>query len=131
MTTIRAVVFTANNSKQEKELPDYATVGALNDSTYWTRPHTPDTFNSQIKRNKEVATSLEVRWFALRPFLARGPKRVRARSPRKPQRLTKLRRQKRKLSQKLQSSLTLPQKLFQLPRGSLSKQKQLTPKELC
>ena len=68
MTTIIKWCFIhRHNSKQEKELPDYATVGALNDSTYWTRPHTPDTFNSQIKRNKEVATSLEVRWFALRP----------------------------------------------------------------
>ena len=52
---------------QEKKIPGYATHGALNNSTLRTRPHTPDTFNPQIKRNKEVATSLEVRWFPLAP----------------------------------------------------------------
>jgi len=65
-TTIKWCFIYRHNKKQEKELPAYATHGALNDSTLRTRPHTPDTFNSQIKRKKEVATSLEVRWFALR-----------------------------------------------------------------
>ena len=72
---IRKSTFNDNNNQSsdlftgtiisKKDLPAYATVGALNDSTLRTRPHTPDTFNSQIKRNKEVATSLDFNFVSM------------------------------------------------------------------
>ena len=73
---IRKARFNGNNNQsslqatikmQEKNYPPTRQSEHLTILLYWTRPHTPDTFNSQIKRNKEVATSLEVRWFPLVP----------------------------------------------------------------
>ena len=64
-----AGIYLQQTIKMQKDFPEYATHGPLNDSTITDEAsHTRHIQfpNKQRKKKEKVATSLEVRWFALR-----------------------------------------------------------------